>query len=64
LEPQKNGRPHYHNLAAVEFDTCPDQFDWEAFAGSCEAYAQKDWARFRTLRARYVASACPELVRR
>jgi hypothetical protein len=61
LEPQKNGRPHYHNLVGVEFDTQPDTFDWEAFAGSCEAYRLKDWPKFRALRARYVASACPQL---
>jgi hypothetical protein len=62
LEPQKNGRPHYHNLVGVDFDTKADAFDWEAFADSCEAYKRKDWATFRTMRARYKASAAPELV--
>lgn len=61
LEPQKNGRPHYHNLAGVDFDTRPDEFDWEAFTASCEAYQRKDWVTFRAMRARYVASAAPEL---
>ena len=61
LEPQKNGRPHYHNLVGVAFDVQPDKFDWEAFRGSCEAYQRKDWPAFRRLRAQYVASACPEL---
>jgi hypothetical protein len=61
LEPQKNGRPHYHNLVGVDFDTKPDEFDWEAFAGSCEAYQRKDWPTFRALRAKYVSSAAPQL---
>lgn len=31
LEPQKQGRPHYHLLVAVSFDTNADSFDWTAF---------------------------------
>jgi len=31
LEPQKNGRPHYHFLIAVAWDTEPDRFDWDSF---------------------------------
>lgn len=61
LEPQKNMRPHFHNLTAVDFDTKPDAFDWEAYLASSEAYKQKDWQTFRTMRARYVSSAAPEL---
>lgn len=61
LEPQRNGRPHYHNLAAVEWDTRPDSFDWQAFDGAAEAYDRKDWVTFRAMRSRYVNSAAPEL---
>ena len=61
LEPQKNGRPHFHNLTAVNFDTKPDSFNWDAFAAAQEAYRQKDWATFKRNRAAYVASAPPEL---
>lgn len=61
LEPQKNGRPHFHNLVAVNFDTKPDQFNWEAFTLAQEAYKRKDWPTFKANRALYVASAVPEL---
>lgn len=61
LEPMKNGRPHFHNLTAVEFDTQPDAFDWEAFTLAQSAYHAKDWQTFRAKRAAYVASAAPEL---
>lgn len=63
LEPQKQGRPHYHLLVAVKWDTCPDAFDWQAF-DECqrERKANGASARFRELRARYKASAAPELV--
>jgi len=60
LEPQKRGRPHYHILVAVPWDTKPDAFDWQAFA-DCQIEARGS-ARFRELRARYKASAAPELV--
>lgn len=62
LEPQKNGRPHFHNLVAVPFDTKPDEFDWDAFAAAATAYQAKDWVTFRKMRERYKASAVPELV--
>ena len=63
LEPQKQGRPHYHLLIAVPWDTRPDSFDWEAFdACQQERKANGPTARFRELRARYKASAAPELV--
>lgn len=62
LEPQKNGRPHFHNLVAVAFDTKPDDFDWDAFDLANEAYRAKDWELFRKMRARYKASAAPQLV--
>lgn len=61
LEPQKQGRPHFHNLTAVDFDTKPDAFDWEAFHAAQAAYQAKDWAAFRAARSRYVSSAAPEL---
>lgn len=61
LEPQRNGRPHYHNLAAVTFDTQPDRFDWEAFDAAADAHDRRDWAAFRAARAAYVKSAAPEL---
>jgi len=63
LEPQKQGRPHYHILVAVLWDTKPDAFDWQAFA-ECqqERRANGPTALFRELRNRYRASAAPELV--
>lgn len=63
LEPQKQGRPHYHLLIAVEWDTRPESFDWKAF-DECQAErrAYGPTAKFRELRARYKASASPELV--
>ena len=61
LEPQKNGRPHFHNLTAVDFDTLPDAFDWQAFHDAQEAYRAKDWPTFKAKRAAYVSSAAPEL---
>lgn len=61
LEPQKNGRPHFHNLTAVDFDTKPDAFDWEAFSAAADAYRAKDWSTFRAMRERYKQSAVPEL---
>ena len=63
LEPQKQGRPHYHLLVAVAWDTRADRFDWEAF-DACQEERRTcgPTARFRELRARYKASAAPELV--
>lgn len=63
LEPQKQGRPHYHLLVAVSWDTRPDIFDWQAF-DECqnELRANGYTDHFRELRARYKASAAPELV--
>jgi hypothetical protein len=63
LEPQKQGRPHYHLLVAVEWDTRPDSFDWQAF-DECQRERQANGPTplFRELRARYKASAAPELV--
>jgi hypothetical protein len=61
LEPQKNGRPHFHNLVAVPWDTQPDAFDWVAFEEAQKAFHAKDWVTFRTNRVRYVASAASEL---
>jgi len=63
LEPQRQGRPHYHLLVAVAWDTRPNAFDWEAF-DECqkERATNGTTARFRELRARYKASAAPELV--
>jgi hypothetical protein len=63
LEPQRKGRPHYHLLVAVLWDTRPDSFDWEAF-DRCqrERVANGHSVLFRELRARYKASAAPELV--
>jgi hypothetical protein len=63
LEPQKQGRPHYHLLVAVGWDTQPERFDWEAF-DECqrELRTAGRTGRFRELRARYRASAAPELV--
>jgi hypothetical protein len=63
LEPQKAGRPHYHLLVAVHWDTRPDAFDWDAFDECQEERKRSGYtARFRELRARYRDSAAPELV--
>ena len=63
LEPQKQGRPHYHLLVAVQWDTRPDGFDWQAF-DDCQKERREHGptARFRELRSRYKESAAPELV--
>jgi len=63
LEPQKQGRPHYHLLVAVNWNTRAETFDWEAFDG-CQEERRKNGPtpRFRELRARYKSSAAPELV--
>ncbi|HVT73854.1 MAG TPA: hypothetical protein VHD61_12015 [Lacunisphaera sp.] len=63
LEPQRRGNPHYHLLVAVQWDTKPDRFDWDAFK-ECqeERHTNGPTERFRQLRARYKASAAPELV--
>lgn len=63
LEPQKQGRPHYHLLVAVMWDTRADAFDWQSFDGcQLERRTNGTTACFRELRARYKASAAPELV--
>lgn len=63
LEPQKQGRPHYHLLVAVAWDTRADAFDWQSFDGcQLERRTNGTTARFRELRARYKGSAAPELV--
>lgn len=63
LEPQKQGRPHYHLLVAVDWDTQPDAFDWVAF-DECQRELRENGktAKFRELRARYKQSTAPELV--
>lgn len=63
LEPQQQGRPHYHLLVAVDWDTKPDAFDWQAF-DECqqERRANGPTSRFRELRQRYKASAAAELI--
>jgi hypothetical protein len=62
LEPQLKGRPHYHLLVAVTWDTRPDAFDWSAFFECQEERRAHGYTpRFRELRARYKASAAPEL---
>ncbi len=63
LEPQKQGRPHYHLLVAVPWDTQPAKFDWQAL-DECQQERRSvgTTARFRELRARYKQSAAPELV--
>lgn len=63
LEPQKKGRPHYHLLVAVDWDTKPEKFDWQAF-DECQREIRENGrsATFRKLRKRYRDSAAPELV--
>jgi len=63
LEPQRNGRPHYHLIISVAWDTRPDDFDWKAFFEcQVERATNGPSARFRELRAAYKASAASELV--
>jgi hypothetical protein len=62
VEPQKNGRPHYHFVVAVEWDMEPDRFDWDAFLGAQVAFHEKRWAVFRELRQRYKATAAGQTV--
>ena len=63
LEPQRRGNPHYHVLVAVEWDTRPDAFDWQAFAECQQERKMNGYtALFNVLRARYRASAAPQLV--
>jgi hypothetical protein len=61
LEPQSNGRPHFHNVTSTIFDVKPEQFDWEAFELSAKAYDAGDRATFNRMRSRYAESAAPEL---
>lgn len=61
LEPQRNGRPHFHNLTAVPWDTQPDRFDWDAFTRAEDCRRAGDMAGFRAARRAYVESAAPEL---
>ncbi len=63
LEPQRQGRPHYHLLLAVPWPTRPNAFDWQAFDGcQNERKLNGPTALFRDLRTKYKASAAPELV--
>jgi hypothetical protein len=60
---KKKGRPHYHLLVSVPWDTRPDRFDWVAFdACQRERLSNGPTAAFRELRARYKASAATDLV--
>lgn len=63
LEPQKKGRPHYHILVAVQWDTKPDDFDWQAVS-ECQQERRANGLTplFRELRKRYRSSAATELV--
>lgn len=77
LEPQQRGAPHYHILAAVEWDLKPTEFDWVSYQQTCrqrckasgafletrEQYAaRRKTKEWRDARARYVAS-CPKETR-
>ena len=63
LEPQKKGRPHYHLLVAVSWDTLPDSFDWDALFSCQEEWRARGRSEpFRQFRDRYRASAASELV--
>ncbi len=62
LEPQKNLRPHYHNLVAVPWDMKPDSFDWASFHASCAEYSAHGYtAEFHRLKKLYVESAPPQV---
>ena len=61
LEPQENGRPHYHFVVAVRWNMEPDKFDWEASIGaSWEFKCNGRTPKHRELTARYVASAAEQ----
>jgi len=61
LEPQENGRPHYHIVVAVRWDMLPDSFDWEAsLAAAKEFKANGLTKRHRELTAQYAASAAEQ----
>ena len=64
LEPQRRGRPHYHLVVAVEWNVKREQFDWPAFKAAQEAFKVKNWPVFREQRAKYKASAAPQLVKK
>ena len=61
LEPQQNLRPHYHNLAGVDFDTLPERFDWEALRASQAAFKAGDRRSHAWHRDKYAESAAPQL---
>lgn len=57
------GRPHYHLLVAVDWNTEPDSFDWQAFDDcQLERRLHGQTPRFRALRKRYRRSAPNQLV--
>jgi hypothetical protein len=63
VEPQRNGRPHYHLLVSVPWDMRPESFDWEAFFEAQQEFrAAGRSPRFRELTRRYRDSAGPETV--
>jgi hypothetical protein len=58
LEPQENGRPHYHFIVAVPWDMKPDAFDWQAsLFARAEFKAHGRTPLHRELTAKYVTSA-------
>jgi len=62
LEPQKNLRPHYHNLVATPWDMKPDSFDWDSFHACQEEYRANGYTtEFNRLKKLYVSSAAPEV---
>lgn len=62
VEPQRNGRPHYHFVVAVEWDMEPGRFDWQAFKDAQKAFREHDYTLYRQLTKRYRASAAAKTV--
>jgi len=61
LEPQDNGKPHYHLVVAVKWDMKPDAFNWDASIGAAFEYRYNGRTpRHKELTAMYSASAAEQ----
>jgi hypothetical protein len=61
LEPQKRGTPHYHLMAAVDFDMRPDDFNWAALEAAGKARKKGNLAEAKAQTRLYAESAPNEL---
>jgi hypothetical protein len=62
VEPQENGRPHYHFVVAVNWDMEPERFDWQAFKDAQKAFRGHHYTLYRHLTKRYRATAAAKTV--